>query len=49
MARYKGAKASIVWVRETQVGADNFAATIDTEKPIFFGKMQLREDNLKLR
>ena len=29
---------SIVWVRETQVGADNFAATTDTEKPIFLAK-----------
>ena len=33
LARCKGAEASIVWVRETQAGADNFAATIDTEKP----------------
>ena len=33
MARCKGAEASIVWVRETQAGADNFAATTDTKKP----------------
>ena len=38
LARCKGAEASIVWVRETQAGADNFAATTDTEKPNFLAK-----------
>ena len=49
MAKCRGAEASIVWVRETQAGADNFAAAIDTKKPKFFGKMQLCKDNLKPR
>ena len=38
MARHRGAEASIVWVRETQAGADNFAAAIDTKKPKFLEK-----------
>ena len=38
LARCKGAEASIVWVRETQAGADNFTATTDTEKPKFLAK-----------
>ena len=38
LARHRGAEASIVWVRETQVGADNFAAEIDTKKPKFLEK-----------
>ena len=38
LARHKGAEASVVWVRETQVGADNFAAATDTEKLEFLAK-----------
>ena len=33
MARCRSAEASNVWVRETQAGANNFAAAIDTKKP----------------
>ena len=32
LARRRGAEASIAWVRETQAGADNFAADVDDEK-----------------
>ena len=38
LARCKGAEGGIVWVRETQAGADNFAATTNTEKPKFLAK-----------
>ena len=32
LARCKAAEASIIWVRETQAGADNYTAATDTEK-----------------